>query len=466
MDFNGLVRHYFQRQGPHVADIRVNLVEKEKRQHQSHEIILRIRDQVAELGRQLDANLKIVEVPPGPPVLATITAEVYGPPAADYDELVAVAQVVERRLAAEPGIVDVDSTREAKQRLYRFVVDRPKAALSNISTQQVAAALQAAVAGQQVTQLSSPFEVEPLWVELRLPRIKRSSLEELRQIYLPTGEGKMIQLGELGHFVEGWNEQAIYHKNLQRVVYVYGEIAGVPPADAIVDILVDQQTPAANPSLAPAPRALRDRTWLQPGGGQPWSIPQGYHVQWTGEGEWKITLDVFRDLGIAFAAALVGIFFLLMFQTGSRLLPLLIMSAIPLTLIGIFPGFWLLNGLTSVPVGGHPNPTFFTATAMIGVIALAGIVVRNSVVLIDFMDMALREGQSLFQAVVGSVVVRTRPILLTAGTTLLGNWVITLDPVFSGLAWAIIFGIFASTVFTLVVIPVSYWLIHRAAHAR
>lgn len=461
MDFNGMVRHYYQRQGAHVADLRVNLVAKERRQQQSHEIILRIRDQIAALGRELGANLKIVEVPPGPPVLATLTAEVYGPPDASYEDLSAVAGIVEQRLAKEPGIVDVDSTLEADQTLYRFVVDKPKAALSGLSAQEIARTLGTAVDGQRVTQMSSEGEVEPLWVELRLPRVKRSSLEDLRQIYLPTTDGKMIQLGELGQFVETIDDRAIYHKNLRRVVYVYGEIAGIPPADAIIDMWMDQLPAGTEVTDAGAPRPLSERSWLSPGGGQPWSIPAGYEVSWTGEGEWKITLDVFRDLGIAFGAALVGIFFLLMFQTGSRWLPLLIMSAIPLTLIGILPGFWALNALTNVPVGGHPNPTFFTATAMIGVIALAGIVVRNSVVLIDFMDMARAEGQSLEDAVIGSVAVRTRPILLTSGTTLLGNWVITMDPVFSGLAWAIIFGIFASTVFTLVVIPTSYWLLNR-----
>jgi multidrug efflux pump subunit AcrB len=189
-------------------------------------------------------------------------------------------------------------------------------------------------------------------------------------------------------------------------------------------------------------------------------MPAGSNVQWAGEGEWKITLDVFRDLGLAFGAALVGIFVILMFQTGSRILPILIMLAIPLTMIGIMPGFWALNLLWNQPLGGYPNPVFFTATAMIGMIALAGIVVRNSVVLIDFIHMAQAEGLPLREAIIRSVAVRTRPILLTAGTTLLGNWVITLDPVFSGLAWAIIFGILSSTLFTLVVIPVTYWLLY------
>jgi multidrug efflux pump subunit AcrB len=229
-----------------------------------------------------------------------------------------------------------------------------------------------------------------------------------------------------------------------------------------MDVQADQ-LPIANlsPSThAGSIRPIDRRTWLSPGGGDHWSVSDGIKVHWAGEGEWKITLDVFRDLGLAFGAALIGIFVILMFETGSRLLPLLIMLAIPLTLIGIMPGFWLLNALFTEPIGGFPNPIFFTATAMIGMIALAGIVVRNSVVLIDFIHMAQNEGLPLREAIIRSVAVRTRPIMLTAGTTLLANWVITLDPVFSGLAWAIIFGIFTSTLFTLIVIPTVYWLLY------
>ncbi len=217
---------------------------------------------------------------------------------------------------------------------------------------------------------------------------------------------------------------------------------------------------SATTRVAATTRPAADRTWLSPGGGDPWSIPNDIHVEWAGEGEWKITLDVFRDLGLAFGAALLGIFVLLMFQTGSRILPLLIMLAIPLTMIGIMPGFWLLNIGFSTPIGGYPNPVFFTATAMIGMIALAGIVIRNSVVLIDFIHLGQAEGMPLREAIIRSVAVRTRPIVLTAGTTLLANGVITLDPVFSGLAWAIIFGIITSTLFTLIVIPTVYWLMY------
>jgi multidrug efflux pump subunit AcrB len=460
MDFNGMVRHYFLRQGPNVADIRVNLAPKESRQQQSHEILLRIRRPLVELAESMGANVKLVEGPPGPPVLATITAEVYGPPQADYGELVDVAKTVGQRLEVEPGVVDVDTSAEADETKWVFVTDKPKAALSGISTEAIARTLQTALAGAKVTVLHLPEEIEPLWIELRLPRQQRSAVDELSELYVRGQQGEMVQLSGLGKFVRRTEDKTIYHKNLERVAYTYAEVAGRPPADAIMDVDLDRQTSDEPFVAATTPRPLEGRTWFAPGGGVAWGVPAGFKVQWAGEGEWKITLDVFRDLGLAFAAALVGIFVILMFETRSNVLPLLIMLAIPLTMIGIMPGFWLLNKLTGAAVGGYPNPVFFTATAMIGMIALAGIVVRNSVVLIDFIHIGQSEGLSLREAVIRSVAVRARPIFLTAGTTLLGNWVITLDPVFSGLAWAIIFGIFSSTLFTLIVIPVVYWLLY------
>ena len=302
----------------------------------------------------------------------------------------------------------------------------------------------------------------------KLPLTNRSSIDDLREIYVQGDNGQNVQLGSLGQFIERVDDKTIYHKNLRRVVYVYAEIAGRPPADVIVDVQWDRQAggQASQVDQQASPRPLSQRSWLSLGGGVPWSVPENYEINWAGEGEWNITLDVFRDLGLAFAAALVLIFILLMFQTGSRLLPVLLMLAIPLSAIGIMPGFWLLNLLTDRPIGGHPNPVFFTATAMIGMIALAGIVIRNSIVLIDFIQLAVAEGLSLPESIIRSVAVRTRPILLTAGTTLLANWVITLDPVFSGLVWAIIFGILTSTLFTLIVIPTVYWLLFRRATIR
>ncbi|HUT93545.1 MAG TPA: efflux RND transporter permease subunit [Thermoguttaceae bacterium] len=467
MDFNGMVRHYFLRRGPNVADIRVNLAPKEVRTAQSHEIILRIRDDLTRVAREADggANVKLVEVPPGPPVIATVTAEVYGPPDQDYAGLIAAARRVEERLEREPGIVDVDCSAEHDQTRFVFETDQPKAALSGVSKENVASTLQLALSGLTATVVQEAGEVDPLLVQLRLSRTERSAEDDLSELYVRGQQGQLVQMGALGDFREGLEDKTIYHKNLRRVAYVFGEVAGRPPADAIMDMEIDRKPDGAETTPAPAIRPADARTWFSPGGDDPWSVPAGYEVHWAGEGEWKITLDVFRDLGIAFAAALVGIFVVLMFETDSLVMPLVIMLAIPLTLIGIMPGFWLLNTITNEQVGGYPNPVFFTATAMIGMIALAGIVVRNSVVLIDFIHHGQADGLPLREAVIQSAAVRTRPIFLTAGTTLLGNWVITLDPIFSGLAWAIIFGIFASTVFTLLVIPVVYWLLYGGPKA-
>lgn len=460
MDFNGMVRHYFLRQGPNVADIRVNLADKDVRAQQSHEILLRLRNDLSALAEKHGANIKLVEVPPGPPVMATITAEVYGPAEEPYGKLVESAEVLAERLRQEPGVVDVDTSGEAEQTRWVFETDKPKAALSGISTEDIAETLQIALSGREITVLHDPWEVYPLWITLRVPRELRSSIDDLSAMYLVGKDGQTVRLGALGKFVEQKEYQTIYHKNLRPVSYVYAEVGGRPPADAIIDIQLDRtdegELASANVNNA---RPAEERTWFSPGGGIPWALPPGTEVEWAGEGEWKITLDVFRDLGLAFGAALVGIFVLLMFQTKSRVLPIVIMLSIPLTMIGIMPGFWLLN-LFDRPVGGYPNPVFFTATAMIGMIALSGIVIRNSVVLIDFIHHSLEEGHTLREAIIRSVSLRTRPILLTAATTLLGNWVITLDPIFSGLAWAIIFGLFSSTVFTIIVVPLVYWLLY------
>jgi multidrug efflux pump subunit AcrB len=459
MDFNGLVRHYFLRSAAHEGDLRVNLAPKDLRQRQSHAMVLELRDRLQSVGDRYEANVKLVEVPPGPPVLATLTAEVYGPRTAAWGDFLVAAEAVKRRMAREPGVVDVDWSAEDDQVRWEFVTDKPKAALSGVTVENVARTLQMALGGERVTVLHEPHEVDPLWIELRLPRELRSALDDLRELYVAGEAGQLVQLGGLGEFVETTVDKTIYHKNLQRVMFVYGEVAGRPPAEAIVDMQTDLG--AEDGEAGAQPRSLAERSWVAPGGGLPWRLPPGFAVEWAGEGEWKITLDVFRDLGLAFAAALAAIFLLLMFQTGSRLLPLIIMAAIPLSLIGILPGFWLLNAVGERTAGGYGNPVFFTATAMIGMIALAGIVIRNSVVLLDFIRMAQEEGTPLEEAIVQSVAVRTRPIVLTAGTTLLGNWVITLDPVFSGLAWAIIFGIVTSTLFTLAAVPLVYWQIYR-----
>ncbi len=475
MDFNGLVRHYYLRSGPEVADIRVNLVHKDRRQQQSHEIVLRLRHQIEAVAKRWDANVKMVETPPGPPVIATITAEIYGDADVPYSRLQQGALAVAERLRREPLVVDIDTTVEAEEMKWAFEVDKEKAALSGISTEDIGQTLQLALAGMTAGRVHVPGEVNPLLIVLRLPRVSRSSIEDLRALYLKGRPGyvqetdagglraapiPVVQLGELGEFHEDTRDQTIYHKNLQRVAYVFADTAGRAPAEAIIDVMADRVDPVAA-GVAAAPRPLAARTYFSNGGADHWSMPADTAAVWNGEGEWKVTLDVFRDLGIAFAAACVGIYVLLVYQTSSYFMPLILMISIPLTMIGIMPGFWLLNAIGAENVGGFPNPTFFTATAMIGMIALSGIAVRNAILLIEFAHERLRAGDTLSSALQSCGAVRLRPIFLTAGTALLAAWPITLDPIFSGLAWALIFGLFVSTAFTLLVIPVTYDLVYR-----
>jgi hypothetical protein len=262
----------------------------------------------------------------------------------------------------------------------------------------------------------------------------------------------------------------IYHKNLQRVTYVFAETAGRPPADVVVDVLADRSDAAQPPAGVPLagngwlaagePRPVAQRTFLSNGSGLAWGLPSGITVGFAGEGEWQITLDVFRDLGLAFGAAMIAIYILLVAQMGSFTIPVVVMLAIPLTVLGVMPGFWLLNAVSAHEVGGYLDPVYFTATGMIGMIALAGIVTRDSIILVDFIHLSLARGRTLFDAIMESRVVRLRPILLTASAAMLGAVPIIIDPIFSGLAWSLIFGLFASTLFTLFVIPVVYWLIY------
>jgi multidrug efflux pump subunit AcrB len=453
MDFNGLVRHYYLRQSPYHGDIRVILADKKARVQQSHALALRVRDELTAIAAANGVNLKIVESPPGPPVLATIVAEVYGRPDRTHDDLRRAAVTTAARLAKEPGVVDVKSTVEADQQRRVFVIDRDKAAINGVSETDLSQTLAVALGGQAVAAADSAADRNTLAVVLRLPEAQRSSLEDLGRLYVAGKNDRVVPLSELGSWQEKLVDQTIYHKNLRPVQYVFAEAAGRAPADAILDIQADQRAASAQPvtaSLTP----VEQRTFLRNGGGIPWSVPPGIDVVFSGEGEWQITLDVFRDLGLAFAAALVAIYILLVHETGSFLLPLVIMLAIPLTILGIMPGFWLLNQIGVRSVGGYADPVFFTATAMIGMIALAGIVTRDAIILVDFIHHSLARGRSLFDAIMESRVVRLRPILLTAGAAMLGAWPITLDPIFSGLAWALIIGVVASTAFSLVVVPV------------
>ncbi|UZR28936.1 efflux RND transporter permease subunit [Methylococcus mesophilus] len=436
MDFNGMVRHYYLRRGGYVGEIRISLLPKERREQQSHEIALRIRPDVERIAARFGAKAKIVETPPGPPVLSTFVAEVYGPLDAEPAELDRVTERVRDDIAGIAGMVDVDDLVDEPKTLIRYLVDRDKAALNGLGATALTEALQAAMAGRFIGTVHMRGEREPLEIVLRLPRAERSSMAELMTLKVRGAGGQLVPLGEVGTLVEDQADRTIYHKNLLRLNYVTAEMAGRTPVEAVLD-------------------------WGDIEEAKP--LPAGYKVDLAGEGEWKITVDVFRDLGLAFGAALVMIYVLLVAQTGSLGMPLVIMVAIPLTIIGIMPGFWLLNLLFTSPVAGYDNPILFTATGMIGMIALAGIVVRNSIILIDFIERLREQGRPLFDALVEAGATRLRPIFLTAGAAMFGSFVITLDPIFSGLAWSFIFGIFASTLFTLWVVPVVYWMINREA---
>jgi multidrug efflux pump subunit AcrB len=471
MDFNGMVRHYYLRQGAYYADIRVTIAERQRRSQQSHAILLRLRRNLEAIAQNFNARIKLVEVPPGPPVISTVTVELYGSKSTPYTALQQAARVLERRFKQEPFVVDVDTSVEDDRKKITFVPDREKAALSGIGTQDIAQTLQLANQGLVAGFMQIPSEVNPLPVVLQLPIDIRSSPRVLSTLHIKGRPGIMkireksglrdapqpiVSLAELGEMQWTVQDKAIYHKNLRPLVYVFTEVAGRPPAEIVLDVSSDMNTNIADSRLRP----LNRRTYFNLGGGLSWTLPDDIKTVWNGEGEWQITLRVFRDLGIAFGVALLGIFLVLRIQTGLSTTTFIIMLAIPLSVIGIMPGFWLLNQLGERVVDGFSNPVLFTATAMIGMIALAGIVVRNSLILIEFIHMALREGKSLPEALMIAGAVRMRPIFLTAGTTLLGNMVITLDPIFSGLAWAIIFGIAASTLLTLFVIPVLYSLVY------
>jgi len=452
-------------------------VGKKSRPQKSHAVGLRLRDELTRIASDGHAQLSIVETPPGPPVIASIVAEVYGRPDHAYHDLVAATRTVRTRMAAEPGVVDVDDSDEADSPKLVFDTDKEKAALNGVSVEDIAATMRIALAGEQAGTVRVPGERNALAIELRLPRPLRSSDLDLSRLYVKGRQGNLVALAELGRWHETQADKTIYHKNLDRVAYVFAETAGRPPADCVVDIQADlvDTNAAKGPSRKDAgsgwvadsiAKPVAGRTFLANGSGIEWSLPKGIRVDFAGEGEWKITLDVFRDLGLAFAAALVGIYILLVGQTRSFVIPMVVMMAIPLTVLGIMPGFWLLNVLTGGQVAGYSDSVFFTATGMIGMIALAGIVTRDSIILVDFIHLSLARGRSLFDAIMESRVVRLRPILLTTATAMLSALPIAIDPIFSGLAWALIFGLLASTVFTLFVIPVTYWLFyeHKPGH--
>ncbi|MEW5974823.1 MAG: efflux RND transporter permease subunit [Acidobacteriota bacterium] len=430
-NFNGLVRHYYLRRGSNVADIQVNLVSKHERSAQSHDISKRVRPPLTEIARKHGARIKVAEVPPGPPVLQTLVAEIYGP---DYQRQIQVSRQLQDILEETPGVVDVDSYVEDDQRKFRFDVDRQKAAIHGVSVEQIAQTLRLAVNGLPAGLVHLPREKEDLNILLRLPRPERSRIEELKNLRLMGERGNLIALGELIRVTEEVGDKSIYHKNLMPVVYVTADVAGEAesPVYAILDL-----GPRIDALKLPEGYRLEQYTAHQP------QTTQKLAMKW--DGEWHITYEVFRDLGLAFAAVLVLIYVLVVgwFQTFRT--PIVIMAAIPFSLVGILPAHGLMGA-------------FFTATSMIGFIAGAGIVVRNSIILVDFVELRLKQGMPLAEAVVDAGAVRFRPMMLTAAAVVVGSAVILFDPIFQGLAISLMAGEIASLLLSRMTVPILYYL--------
>jgi len=422
-NFNGLVRHYFLRRGPNVADIQVNLLPKHARKAQSHDIAKRVRPKVQAVAAKYGARVKVAEVPPGPPVLQTLVAEIYGP---DYDQQIGIARQVRDIFKKTPGVVDVDWYMEADQPKLVFRIDHEKAALNGVSAEQIAAAVRTAQAGTYVGLLHRPEEKEDVAIEVRLPLPQRANLADL--LALPVSG---VPLGELVKVEETVGDHSIYHKNLMPVVYVTGDVGGAEesPVYAILKL---------NDAVAPLGMEILTTR-------QPFSTEKP-SMKW--DGEWHITFEVFRDLGAAFAVVLVLIYVLVVGWFRSFKTPFIIMAAIPFSLVGILPAHWAMGA-------------FFTATSMIGFIAGAGIVVRNSIILVDFIELRLAEGMPLAEAVIDAGAVRFRPMMLTAAAVVVGASVILFDPIFQGLAIALMAGEIASLLLSRMAVPVIYYLANR-----
>jgi len=433
-NFNGLVRHYFMRRGENVADIQVNFVPKHDRKRKSHDLAKALRPDLLTIAAKHGANLKVTEIPPGPPVLSTLLAEIYGP---DYDQQIQVARQVRDIFENTEGVTDVDWFVQDDQDKIIYAPDPVKAAAHGVTVEQIAKTLSVAQYGLNVGLADMPAEREDVCINLRLPRAHRSSLRDLEQITVHGADGRMIPLSELVQVKRTKAEPWIHHKNLLPVVYVTGEVSG--REESPVYAILKMKKKIAELKL-PDGSHLHQRFTDLP------FIEKDFQMKW--DGEWHITYEVFRDMGIAFAAVMVLIYILVVGWFRSFLTPLIIMAPIPLTLVGIVPGHWMTN-------------TFFTATSMIGFIALAGIIVRNSILLVDFTEMRLAEGASLKEAVIESGIIRFRPIVLTAAALVVDGFVIIMDPIFEGLAVSLIFGVILSTILTLFVIPIMYFMFHK-----
>jgi multidrug efflux pump subunit AcrB len=432
-NFNGLIRHYFPplRQGPNVADIQVNLRSKSERSAQSHDIVGRVRPRLQRIAAPSRARIKVAEVPPGPPVLQTLVAEVYG------DDRAAQLEVARRVLGIfeqTPGVVDVDWHVEDPQPGYRFVVDKEKAALHGISTGEIVDAMRVALGGASRGLAHLPAEKEDVPIVVRFPRDQRSGVAALGALKLKGTSGGLVPLSELARVEETVQPPFIYRKNLERVVYVTGDVAGQEESPVYAILRMNRQLDQLRlADGAPMPRYVASQPFLT----------DRVSMKW--DGEWQVTYEVFRDLGVAFGAVMVLIYILVVGWFRSFTVPLVIMAPIPLTLVGILPAHGLLGA-------------FFTATSMIGFIAGAGIIVRNSIILVDFIELRRAHGMPLAQAVVDAGAVRFRPMLLTAAAVVVGASVILFDPIFQGLALSLMAGEVASTLLSRMAVPVLYYM--------
>ena len=430
ISFNGLVRHYDLRRGDNVADIQVNLVNKNNRKKQSHEIAKEMRPGLQAIAARYHANAKIVEVPPGPPVLSTIVAEIYGP---DYNQQIAVARQVKGLLQKTADVVDVDWMVEDDQTEYDVEVDKEKAARNNVSPALVMSTIRAAMSGETAGTLHLPASYDPIPIQLKLADADKSSLDDIKTLKVVSLSGSLVSVGDLISIRNEVSEKSIYRKNQKRVVYVTADMAGKleSPSYAMMKI-----SDSLRNIQLPRGYSLQEEYTRQP------EFEDQFSLKW--DGEWQITYEVFRDLGIAFLVVIIIIYMLIVGWFQHFTVPLVMLAAIPLSLIGIVLGHWLMGA-------------FFTATSMIGFIALAGVMVRNSVLLIDFIDIRLKEGIPLKQAIIEAGAVRTTPILLTAGAVVLGAVIILFDPIFQGLAISLMGGTITSTFLTLLVVPLLYY---------
>jgi multidrug efflux pump subunit AcrB len=428
--FNGLVRQYYLREGANDGDLQVTLIDKAKRNRQSHAIALAVRPMLTKIGDQYGASIKLVEVPPGPPVLAPIVAEVYGP---DYGQVRKTAQGLTAMFHANKDMVDVDSSVEAHSPRKILIVDRERASRLGLSQAEVAGALKTALSGSDAAYVMDGREKYALPIRIRLPASDQASLDQLLSLRVRASNGALVALSEVVRATdENW-EKAILHKDLLPYAFVTGDGAGASDSPlyamfALVGRLMHENVEGAR---------LGQRFIAQPA--------DNSHLAVKWDGEWQITYETFRDMGLAYSVGLILIYLLVVGQFKSYVVPLIIMAPIPLTVIGVMPGHALLGAQ-------------FTATSMIGMIALAGIIVRNSILLIDFINHARAAGRPLAEAVVEATAVRARPIALTAVAAMIGGFFILDDPIFQGLAVSLIFGILVSTVLTLIVIPLLYYV--------